>query len=604
MARGDFVMWKKWKKRLSLMQHKRARLFVLLLIVLFNLGLWLVSSLASYLIQPSAYDNFFEAIMKSGITWMMDPGFYDPDTLLSIQLIAIATVLVSMVTFTGGIIAYVSDGIGTFIDKSEEGSKKLFVYDHILVLNWNVKALELIADYATDDEAQDIVVVSNHERKELEDLIENKLYDIRKKTKQNNLNIIIIKGNIFSKQVLDRVCIQDAKTILIFSDEETDLSIDGYHADITAIKTLMLVANVSPDPKQTIIVEIRRNKTRALIHERFNQQKDGFARVIPLLSDELMGKLIAQTVFYPDLNEIYAELMSSEGAEFYPAADQDPMEFLRTHNHAIPLYRHNGKLYVVAANDADVTKVRSTPLSDFVPLTFRKEGQKTEHTVVIFGKNNKIPYSLDSIKLFETDGNIHPIVITIDSNDIETITKAIENVPSIDTILLLSDDQTTSKEIDSDVLITLLLIQDIAKLNSASIVIELMDPRHFDIAKSYRIEHTIISNRYVSHMMAQISKNRELYYLYDDLLTYDAAEAEMQTKELYVYEANQFIQGPFPKVFSSAAQLIGSVAISSNDEYQLVGLVRDGHSWIFSGNLDTSGTVDLRETDKLVILSD
>ncbi|MCK7484279.1 MAG: hypothetical protein MZU97_01050 [Bacillus subtilis] len=69
--------------------------------------------------------------------------------------------MISMVTFTGGIIAYVSDGIGTFIDKSEEGSKKLFVFDHILILNWNVKALELIADYATDDEPRDIVIVSN-----------------------------------------------------------------------------------------------------------------------------------------------------------------------------------------------------------------------------------------------------------------------------------------------------------------------------------------------------------------------------------------------------------------------------------------------------------
>ncbi|MCK7484281.1 MAG: hypothetical protein MZU97_01060 [Bacillus subtilis] len=195
------------------------------------------------------------------------------------------------------------------------------------------------------------------------------------------------------------------------------------------------------------------------------------------------------------------------------------------------------------------SRKRATPLENFASLQFQPTAEKREHTIVIFGKNNKIPYILDSIKLFETDGNIHPVVIHIESNDIETISKAIADVPVIDTILLLSDDQTTSKEVDSDVLITLLLIQDIAKLHDTSIVIELMDPRHFDIAKSYRIEHTIISNRYVSHMMAQISKNRELYYLYDDLLTYDEAGATIQTKELYVYEAKRFIQGVFPMTF-------------------------------------------------------
>ncbi|MCK7484280.1 MAG: hypothetical protein MZU97_01055 [Bacillus subtilis] len=186
-------------------------------------------------------------------------------------------------------------------------------------------------------------------------MIENKLYDLKKQAKNQKLNIVVIKGNIFSKQVLDRVCIAAAKTILIFSDEGSLEEVDGYHADITAIKTLMLVG-ISPNPDQTIIVEIRRGKTRSLIHEQFNQQRDGFARVIPLLSDELMGKLIAQTVFYPELNEVYAELMSSEGAEFYPTANADPLDYLKTHNHAVPLYSGNGKLYVVMAHDADVFK--------------------------------------------------------------------------------------------------------------------------------------------------------------------------------------------------------------------------------------------------------
>lgn len=596
-------MWKKLKKHLSILQHKKARLFVLIGIVLFNLGLWFVSSLLSYLIQPELYNGLFDAIMKSGITWMLDPGFYDPETLLSIQIIAILTVIVSMVTFTGGIIAYVSDAVGHFIERSEEGSKPLYLYDHLLILNWNIKALELIADFCFDEEGKDIVVVSPLERKEIEALIENKLYDLPNKSARN-VQVVVLQGNIVSKQMLDRVCIQTAKTIVIFSDEEQGQSSESYHADITAVKTLMLVDHVSTDPFQTIIVEIKETKTRALIEERFRKESEAFPRVIPMLSDELMGKLIAQTVFYPELNQVYAELMSSVGAEFYSTDDASPIDYLKTHSHSIPLYRHKGRLYVVAANASDVKKTRIEAMALPKTLSFLPTTNQAKHTIVIFGKNNKIPYIKASIRAFEHDGNTTSEIIEIASADIDTIRKAVAGLSKVDTILLLSDDTTTSKKIDSDVLITLLLIQDVEILKNASVVIELIDPRHFDIAKSYRVEHTIISNRYVSHMMAQISKNRELYYLYNDMLTYDESDEGVQTRELYVYSAGRFLKGPFPKHFGSAYEMIADVANSSNDDYQLVGLVKDGHPSVFSGNLDKSGPIELKQDDKLVVVSE
>lgn len=596
-------MWKKLRKRLSILQHKKARLFVLIGIVLFNLGLWFVSSLLSYLIQPELYDGLFDAIMKSGITWMLDPGFYDPETLLSIQIIAILTVIVSMVTFTGGIIAYVSDAVGNFIERSEEGSKPLYLYDHLLILNWNIKALELIADFCFDEDGKDIVVVSPYERKEIEALIENKLYDLPNNMARK-VKVVVLQGNIVSKQMLDRVCIQKAKTIVIFSDEEQSQISEGYHADITAVKTLMLVDHVSTDPSQTIIVEIKETKTRELMEERFRKESEAFPRVIPMLSDELMGKLIAQTVFFPELNEVYAELMSSEGAEFYSTDDASPIDYLKTHSHSIPLYRHKDRLYVVAANASDVKKTRIEAASLPKTLSFLPTTNQAKHTIVIFGKNNKIPYIKASIRAFEHDGNKTSEIIEIASADIDSIRKAVSGLSKVDTILLLSDDTTTSKKIDSDVLITLLLIQDVEILKNASVVIELIDPRHFDIAKSYRVEHTIISNRYVSHMMAQISKNRELYYLYNDMLTYDESDEGVQTKELYVYAAGRFLKGPFPKHFGSAYELIADIANSSNDDYQLVGLVKDGQTSVFSGNLDKSGPIELKKDDKLVVVSE
>jgi hypothetical protein len=296
--------------------------------------------------------------------------------------------------------------------------------------------------------------------------------------------------------------------------------------------------------------------------------------------------------------------MSSAGAEFYSTDDEPPLDFLKRHSHAIPLYRHQGRLYVVSAKEEDVKKTRSVDRDLPKTLTFHPMTETLDHTIVIFGKNNKIPYIKASIEAFEHDGNVASHVIEIASSDIETIREAVKDLTKVDTILLLSDDKTTSKNIDSDVLITLLLIQDIEVLKQASVVIELMDPRHFDIAKSYRVEHTIISNRYVSHMMAQISKNRELYYLYNDMLTYDESDEGEQTRELYVYPAKRFLKGPFPKRFASVFELVADVANSSADRYQIVGVVQDHKTTIFSGNLDSSRFIEIAKEDKLVIVSE
>ena len=56
------------------------------------------------------------------------------------------------------------------------------------------------------------------------------------------------------------------------------------------------------------------------------------------------------------------------------------------------------------------------------------------------------------------------------------------------------------------VLVTLLTIQDLASKHQAEVIIELLDPRHYDIAQSYRIDNTIVSNEYISRMMTQLSK--------------------------------------------------------------------------------------------------
>jgi acetolactate synthase small subunit len=315
-----------------------------------------------------------------------------------------------------------------------------------------------------------------------------------------------------------------------------------------------------------------------------------------------MGRLIAQTLLMPELNQVYHELLSFKGAEFYTAPLTDPKTFMETHNKAIPIYTHNDFLYVLASSKSDIESLRSTALSVYNHLEIRDQSRYHDKHIVIFGKNHKLPYILDSISLYEKENNTTIHVTLIESNDAQVIQKTTDTVEKIDHILILSADDLSPDEYDSDVLVTLLMTQELAKKHEAEIIIELLDPRHFDIAQSYNVQNTIISNEYISRLMTQLSKNRHLYDLFIDLLTYDAADASTQTYEVYAYQAKHVIRSSLPLSFANPAEAIYSFYRSGDEDYLLIGIIHDQHLQIFKGNLDEPKQIIIEPDDYLIMI--
>jgi len=119
-------MFERLKKWISIKKSQNARL-LLLGIIAFNLLLWLISSLVTFLIDPDLNGSIIGALWNTGITWMMDPGFYDPDVSFPIKLISIFVIITSMITFSGGIIAYVANLFASIIEHSRSGKNQLYV---------------------------------------------------------------------------------------------------------------------------------------------------------------------------------------------------------------------------------------------------------------------------------------------------------------------------------------------------------------------------------------------------------------------------------------------------------------------------------------------
>jgi hypothetical protein len=87
---------------------------------------------------------------------MLEQRFYDPTVDYSIRMLSIVVILTSMITFTGGIFGYVASLVSPIIEDEQKGQSMRFIFDHILILNWNPKALELIVDYCFDEETTHI----------------------------------------------------------------------------------------------------------------------------------------------------------------------------------------------------------------------------------------------------------------------------------------------------------------------------------------------------------------------------------------------------------------------------------------------------------------
>lgn len=587
------------KRYLSIAKEKHTRALILLVIVVFNILLWLVSSLLAYALSPSHYGDVLSSLWNSGITWMLEPGFYDPSVDYSIRILSIVVILTSMITFSGGIIGYVASLFSAIIEEAETGQSKLFIYDHILILNWNPKALELIVDYCYDDNTTHIVVLSSHDKNQIEDEIAKKLYD--QKDKHQKIQVIVRQGDVLSRKDLLENHVETAKTIIILDDETTEINNDK-HQDICAIKTLMLLNQFDIKPNQTIIVEINSSLSKHMIDTYISKQMKLSDQLVTILPDELMGRLIAQTILMPALNEVYAELFSFKGAEFYTVPQMDPLDYMKSHNKAIPIYTLGNDLFVMAESLKATTEVRTTPLDDHQPILIHEQSRYHERHLVVIGKNNKLTYILDSIKYYERENQTKVHITQIDDVDSHDIFKALDDIEKIDTILILSDDKLEVKDYDSDVLITLLLTQDIVKKHNADVVIELLNPKHYDIAKCYNVTNTIISNEYISRIITQLSKNRALYPLYMDLLTYDPEDAEEETYEVYAYKASDIFGGDFPKQFNSPAEFIYGCYQSSKNTFVVIGLYQSTQKVIFKGNLDEKQSIVIEPFDTIIAI--
>lgn len=429
------------------------------------------------------------------------------------------------------------------------------------------------------------------------------------------------------------------------------------------LKTLVQVAEMTSSESsadhQTIIVEVEDDWTANLV-DRVIAHKEKLAKchIIPIYINRVLGQILSQFSIMPELNTVYSELFSNRGAEFFfkPQQWEDDViqatrQYMLTHHYAIPLtimQTPTGNHAFSVANSNDDCERFSEVDQPAFSVSLNKAYHMLPRNIVIIGHNSKCQNIMNGFSAFRgehnlPEGEILNITVIDDEKSLErlnyyraypyvtktvaadvfdaeliksTIEEAVDSHDGDTSLLILSDDKTVTEDIDSAALTYLIYVQDIIAARqkndpnfdreSFDVVVEILNPKNYDVVHNFSADNVVISNRYISKMVTQIGRKQALFEFYSDILTYDEAGAtSFESKELYIKEVDRFFEKDNIPAKCSARELIWGVFEASpqnNKEIVLGYTSPGGRMTIFSGNQDDI-QVELRPKDKLIVFS-
>ena len=591
----------KARSKLSIGTYKRPQVFIISLMLLINIVILVVAAFIALAID-SSYSNFFDAFANGSVKWMLTPNaillIENPETLL----LAVFVLVIGMVLFTGTIIALTTNAIKDYFQKKQSGSGKLILDKQIVVLNWNNKVTDLVADLLyLNDETLALVILADVDKSEVEKIINNTIKGMGCKKSLKNLNILVKKGNPLLKSDLDDISIEKAKSILIMNMDMSSSLESLSQGDLNVIKTILSIGEIKFENTPPIVAEIKNIETKGKVLTMGRVVKSLKQQlIIPVCFDRRLGHVIAQTIINPLIKEVYLSLFSFEGAEIYCIKDHDIESALKELSHIIPVAQDSEYLYVLAENDKQLHLQSSQDINPIL-LDVNEINYKSEMKVYIIGQNNKLRFIKDSFEEYEEvyQGNFKSQ--SVDENKLENFVKDfnLDDTPS--TILLLSNEFVDRSSLDANVINNLIHLQGNLQ-GDRNIIVEVLDPANDHIIKDFNINNTIISNKIISLLLSKLALYKETAPFYENLLTIKSENTKKDDQNIVIVEAKTILNNSFPLKFDSIKQMIISFYHSYDQKYMLFGLFKNNQLTIFYGNLEKQEKTSIETTDKLVFM--
>jgi voltage-gated potassium channel Kch len=538
----------------------------------------------------SLAEAMWAALMRT-----LDAGAVGGDQGWAFRAVMLVVTVVGIFIFST-LIGVLGAGLEARIDELRKGRSRVIENDHTVILGWSEQIFpiltELIEANASRKDAV-IVILGQKDKVEMEDAIRDRIDDTR------NTRIICRTGSSIELHDLAIASIDQARAIILVAPDAPDGGRND-DPDIDIIKTLLAVTN-SPQRKKEryhLIAEIRDPKN---IQVARMVAKD---EVELVLVGDLIARITAQTCRQSGLSTVYTELLDFGGVEFYLASVPtavgrrfgDVLQLLGD-TAVVGLAPAGGvpklnppmdtvvgagdRLVVIAEDDSAIRPAPPAPVDEGRIALKASAAPTPEHTLIL-GWNWRGTSVIRELDGYVPDGStVHviasttaaPEAIAADCQQLAHLRVSVDVADTTDRdvldaadigrfdhiIVLCYSDELEVARADARTLVTLLHLRDIVdrQQKRVPIVSEMLDINNRRLAEVTRADDFIVSDRLVSLMLAQISEQKDLAWVFKELFSAEGSEVYLKPIEHYVS-----LDGPvtFATLVAAAARA-GEVAI-------------------------------------------
>jgi len=511
----------------------------------------------------------FPALMWHNLMRTLDAGTMGGDTGPVPYLLMMLVVTLGGVFIVGTLIGLISNGVGNQIEELRKGRSLVAETDHIVILGWNDRIFAIVGELILGNEHRKrnvIVVMADRDKVSMDDEVRERIPDTK------STRIVCRRGNPIDLGDLKIVNFNAARAIVV-------LSPDGDDPDAEVIKTILAVTN-HPERREEkfhIVAEIRERKNM----EPARLVGRDEAQLIE--TGETIARVVAQTCRQTGLSTVYTELLDYGGDEIYFKRDAalDNLSFadalfafesstligVKTADGIVQLnppmdrrFAAGDQAIVIAADAATIQVTKQNPTLDTSLMVAKRESTPVPEKTLLLGWSSRAPIIIRELDNYVAPGSLITVVgdsASIgddidalrpmlsrqeldfrrgDSSDRTTIESVNPEQYEHIIVLCYADDLPVQKA-DAKTLVTLLHLRDIeakAGTNRYSIVSEMLDVRNRELAEVTQADDFIVSENLTSLLVAQVTENRDLRAVFDDVFDSDGSEIYLRPVSDYV----------------------------------------------------------------------
>ncbi|MFE9703217.1 NAD-binding lipoprotein [Streptomyces sp. NPDC005930] len=522
-------------------------------------------------VPTSLSDRLAEVWRLTGETLRLGGATGTPLRVVMSVLLALVTLL-----YVSTLVGLITTALTERLTALRRGRSTVLEHGHAVVLGWSEQVFTVVGELVAANANQRrsaVAVLADRNKTLMEEALSTKV------GATGRTRLICRSGPTTDPSVLPLTSPATAGVVVILPHDRPD-------ADAEVVKTLLALRKTLAGERSRppVVAAVRDDRYR--LAARLAAGPDG----IVLESDTVTAQLIVQAARRPGLSLVHQELLDFAGDEFYLIAE--PTLAGRPFGDALLSYPTSsvvglvrdgtpllnpppatpvapGDLLVVISRDDDTARlgdcaewVEEPAMASGPPTPVRAE------RVLLLGWNRRAPLMIDQLRRRARPGSVVDVVadhgeatarqvneadedsgtglsLTLHHGDVtrpETLRRL--DVYSYDSVIVLGRDPDpgqSPEDPDNRTLVTLLLLRQLEEAagRELPVVTELIDDRNRALAPIAPGADVIISGKLIGLLMAQISQNRHLAAVFEELFSATGPGVRMRPATDYVLPGSE-----------------------------------------------------------------